>query len=81
MDIKLTNMENIQIRETDKFVEITPVEGYVITDWDREDIMGYNSTTMLIVPQGTDYSSYYTITVEEDELIRQEIDDIIKGML
>lgn len=81
MDIKLTNMENIQIRETDKFVEITPVEGYVITDWDKEDIMNYNSTTMLIVPKTVDYSSYYTMTVEEDERIRQEIDEIIKGML
>lgn len=81
MDIKLTNMENVNIRETEKFVEITPVEGYVITDWDKEDIMNYNSTTMLIVPKTADYSSYYTITVEEDERIKAEIDEIIKGML
>lgn len=81
MDIKLTNMENVNVRETDRFYEITPIEGYVITGWDGVDIMSYNSTTMLIVPKTVDYSSYYTITVEEDERIKAEIEDIIKGML
>ena len=71
-------MENTQIRQTDMFFEITPVEGYVITDWDKKDLLDYNSTTMLIIPKDYDYSDYYTVSIEEDERLNKEIEIILK---
>ena len=71
-------MENITIRETDRFIEITADEGYVITNWDGNGILDYTSTTQMICPLGYDYSGYYTITDEQDaeyiELQRNEIE-------
>lgn len=59
-------MENIIVRETDKFIEITANEGYVMTDWDGNDILNYTSTKQLICPVNYDYGAYYTITDEQD---------------
>lgn len=59
-------MENITIRETDRFIEITANEGYVMTDWNGDNILDYSSTKQMICPLGYDYSGYYTITYEDD---------------
>lgn len=71
-------MENVNIRTTDKFIEITPIEGYVITSWDKNDIMDYGSTTMLVTPLNYDYSMYYTISVDEDTRLVAEQENKIK---
>lgn len=76
MDIKLI-MENVIVKQGDMFTEITPVEGYVITDWDKEDIMNYNSTTMLVLPNGKTYDEYYTLSVEMDTFYRNEMQRLI----
>ena len=73
-------MENITIRETDRFIEITANEGYVMTDWNGDDIMDYTSTKQLICPLGYDYSGYYTITIEQDaEYMELQMVEIEKG--
>lgn len=59
-------MENITIRTTDRFIEITANEGYVMTDWNGDNILDYSSTKQMICPLGYDYSGYYTITDEDD---------------
>ena len=59
-------MENITIRETDKFIEITTDEGYVMTDWNGENILEYSSTKQLVCPVNYDYSAYYIVTDEDD---------------
>ena len=59
-------MENITIRTTDRFIEITANEGYVMTDWNGNDILNYTSTKVLICPVNYDYGAYYTITDEDD---------------
>ena len=67
-------MENITIRETDRFIEITANEGYVMTDWDGEDILDYSSTKQLICPVNYDYGAYRTITDEQDaEYVERQI--------
>ena len=71
-------MENISIRVTDTFMEVTPEEGYVITDWDGAEILDYSSTSMLVMPLNYDYSAYYTITVEEDARLVAELENKIK---
>lgn len=71
-------MENIKIRVTPTFMEITPEDGYVITDWDGVEILDYSSTTMLVTPLEYDYSAYYTITVEEDARLVAELENKIK---
>ena len=73
-------MENIKIRVTPTFMEITPEDGYVITDWDGVEILDYSSTTMLVTPLEYDYSAYYTVTVEEDARLLAELENKIKEM-
>ena len=73
-------MENITIRETDRFIEIVADEGYVMTDWNGDDIMDYTSTKVLICPVNYDYGTYYTITDEQDaEYVERQIAEIEKG--
>lgn len=73
-------MENITIRTTDRFIEIVADEGYVITDWDGDDILNYTSTKQLICPVNYDYGAYYTITDEQDaEYVERQIAEIEKG--
>lgn len=76
-------MENIIVRETDKFIEITANDGYVMTDWDGNDILNYTSTKQLICPVNYDYGAYYTITDEQDaeykRLQEQTINEMEKG--
>lgn len=73
-------MENITIRTTDRFIEITANEGYVMTDWNGDDIMDYTSTKVLICPVNYDYDVYRTITDEQDaEYVEKQIAEIEKG--
>lgn len=73
-------MENITIRTTDRFIEIVADEGYVMTDWNGDDIMNYTSTKVLICPVNYDYGAYYTITDEQDaEYVEEQIAEIEKG--
>ena len=72
-------MENITIRKTDRFIEITANEGYVMTDWNGDEILDYTSTTQMICPLGYDYSGYYTITIEQDaEYMKRQMVEIEK---
>lgn len=73
-------MENITIRTTDRFIEIVADEGYVMTDWNGDDIMDYTSTKVLICPVNYDYDVYRTITDEQDaEYVEKQIAEIEKG--
>lgn len=73
-------MENITIRTTDRFIEIVANEGYVMTDWNGNDIMDYTSTKQLICPVNYDYGAYRTITDERDaEYVEKQIAEIEKG--
>lgn len=73
-------MENITIRTTDRFIEIVANEGYVMTDWNGDDIMDYTSTKQLICPVNYDYGAYRTITDEQDaEYVERQIAEIEKG--
>ena len=75
-------MENITIRRTDKFIEITTNDGYVMTDWNGENILEYSSAKQLVCPVNYDYSAYYTVTDEENErLLKEQIIEIEKREL
>lgn len=71
-------MENIQVRVTDNFQELTPVEGYVITAWNGEDIMEFSYSTTIVCPLDYDINGFYTITVEEAKEKDEEIAKIIE---
>ena len=71
-------MENIEIRITDYFQDLTPVEGYVITSWDGEDIMEFSYSTTIVCPLDYNISGYYTITVEDAKAKEEEIARIIE---
>lgn len=71
-------MENIKVRITDNFQELTPVEGYVITSWNGEDIMEFSYSTTIVCPLDYNISGYYTITVEDAKAKEDEIARIIE---
>lgn len=71
-------MENIKVRITDNFQELTPVEGYVITNWDGEDIYSFTYSTTVVCPLNYDISGYYTMTVEDAKAKEDEIARIIE---
>ena len=64
---------NYTIIEKDKFNEIRPTEGYVLTSYtDGDDIMTYYSTTIICAPKAVDIEhKYRTITLEEDAELQQ----------
>ena len=64
---------NYTIIEKEKFNEIRPNEGYVLTSYaDGDDIMTYYSTTIICAPKAVDIESKYrTITLEEDAKLQQ----------
>ena len=67
---------NYTIIEKEKFNEIRPTEGYVLTSYaDGDDIMTYYSTTIICAPQTVVIeTTYRTITLEEDAKLKEEKD-------
>lgn len=64
---------NYTIIEKDKFNEMRPNEGYVLTSYiDGDDIMTYYSTTVICAPKAVDVESKYkAITIEEDAKLKE----------
>lgn len=64
---------NYTITEKEKFNEIRPNEGYVLTSYtDGDDIMTYYSTTIICAPKAVDIEhKYRTITLEEDAKLKE----------
>lgn len=64
---------NYTIIEKEKFNEIRPNEGYVLTSYtDGDDIMTYYSTTIICAPKAVDVEhKYRTITIEEDAKLQE----------
>ena len=64
---------NYTITEKEKFNEIRPNEGYVLTSYiDGDDIMTYYSTTIICAPKAVDIETKYrTITLEEDAKLKE----------
>ena len=64
---------NYTIIEKEKFNEIRPNEGYVLTSYaDGDDIMTYYSTTIICAPKTVDIEhKYKAITIEEDAKLKE----------
>lgn len=64
---------NYTIIEKEKFNELRPNEGYVLTSYnDGDDIMTYYSTTIICAPKAVDIEhKYKAITIEEDAKLQQ----------
>ena len=64
---------NYTITEKEKFNEVRPNEGYVLTSYtDGDDIMTYYSTTIICAPKAVDIETKYkAITLEEDAKLQQ----------
>lgn len=65
----------MQIKNKLYFWELTPEEGNVITDWNKNDIVDYAFYKIVVCPLDTDLNYFYEITEEENEeyLRQQEI--------
>ena len=73
---------NYTIIEKDKFNEIRPTEGYVLTSYiDGDDILEYYSTTIICAPKAVDIEhKYRTITLEEDAKLQEEKEQKMKEL-
>lgn len=73
---------NYTIIEKEKFNEIRPTEGYVLTSYtDGDDILGYYSTTIICAPKAVDIESKYrTITIEEDAKLKEAKEQKMKEL-
>ena len=73
---------NYTIIEKDKFNEIRPTEGYVLTSYiDGDDIMTYYSTTIICAPKAVDIENKYrTITLEEDAKLQEAKEQKMKEL-
>lgn len=73
---------NYTIIEKEKFNEIRPNEGYVLTSYaDGDDILGYYSTTIICAPKAVDIESKYrTITIEEDAKLKEAKEQKMKEL-
>ena len=73
---------NYTIIEKEKFNEIRPNEGYVLTSYiDRDDIMTYYSTTVICAPKTVDVEhKYKAITIEEDAKLQEAKEQKMKEL-
>lgn len=55
----------IEINEKFNYKKVTCREGHYITDWNREDVLEFTSSTTMYCPMNVDLSAYYCITEEE----------------
>lgn len=73
-------MNIINIRKTERFVELTPTKGYKITTWnDGDNIIDFTYSTCVVIPIGVDYSNFHTITDEKVEMIEKQIEEELKN--
>lgn len=57
------------------FLEVKCKEGHYITNWDKKDVVQYNSATVMYCPMSISLDDYYCVTDEENErLIAQQIE-------
>lgn len=71
-------MDNIKIRETDNFKELTPTDGYVITNWDGKEIINFTYTTVIVAPKEYNLNGYYTIPVDKANELENELNNEIE---
>ncbi len=73
---------NYTIIQKEKFNEIRPNEGYVLTSYtDGDDILEYYSTTVICAPKAVDIEhKYRTITLEEDAKLQEEKEQKMKEL-
>lgn len=55
----------MEVIEFENKREIRAKLGFVLTDWDKDDILRYNSCKLVIMPLKSDYTRYYEITEDE----------------
>lgn len=73
-------MNNINIRQTERFIELTPMKGYKITSWNEDDdIMNFTYSECIVMPLEYDYSMFKTISDEEverlEKLIKEKLEE------
>lgn len=58
---------------------ITCPEGYVFTDWNKENVLEFSCSTIAYAPMDYDTSAYYTMTVEAADIIMKEMEEKIQN--
>lgn len=57
------------------YLEVKCKEGHYITNWDKKDILQYNSATVMYCPMSISLDDYYCITEEEHNMyLNQQIE-------
>lgn len=62
----------VEINEQYNFKVVTCTEGHHITDWDKQDIKEFTSSTVMYCPLNYDLNNYYCVTDEEYETLMEQ---------
>lgn len=68
---------NIEIKKNMKIV--TPDEGYVMTNWDGVDILGFSYCRVIYAPLNAELN-YREITEEEKDIYKKQLEEKIREM-
>lgn len=72
-------MDNYSVKINKTFTEIIANDGYVLTNWDKKDIINFTYSKALTCSNSFDYSKeYYTITEAECKELENELIKIIE---
>lgn len=64
----------VEINEKFNFKKVSCKEGHYITDWNKDDILDFTSSTVMYCPMSVDLSVYYCISEEEyNELMEKQM--------
>ena len=56
-----------EVNEEKKYKKVWCKDGHYITNWDKVNILEYNSFRIMYCPINTDLSNFYCVTEEENE--------------
>ena len=72
-------MNNINIRKTERFIELTPKDGFMLTTWNETDnIIDFTYSSCVVMPINIDYSIYHSITTEKALTLEEEMKNEIE---
>lgn len=59
---------------------ITPTEGYVMTDWDGNDILNFNYCSIIYAPLSANTEGYREIPTDEAKMLEKQMMEAVEKM-
>lgn len=68
----------VEVNEEKGYKKVYCTEGHFLTDWDKEDILNFNSGRIMFCPINTDIDGYWCLTDEENAVLEKQKFDKIR---